>query len=330
VQGQAQGDGTTSLNESFERMLASDIEKELDAIERGPEMAPTVEGSAITDMAEVRSLFAELAAGYVRPVRDFLIDLRWGEATVEWIDICEPSLRSLRRAAERLELTELCQALDVFSGALAATKTSGSRAIEGEHRAALLACQEKLADVMPQAFALENERSQRESVILHALLLQIPNVTKLTLDRVYGAGLNSLEAMCLASAADLAATTGIDPALAGRIVARFREYHAQARALVPDAAHAAERERIRTLLARLKVENDEYEAAAGGWSHEATVKKKELRATRMRTLLDLQVLLARLGEVERLKELERLPFERKLSYLESFLEEARKKYAAQP
>ena len=37
----------------------------------------------------------------------------------------------------------------------------------------------------------------------------------------------------------------------------------------------------------------------------------------------------RLGEVERLKEIDRLPFERKLAHLESFLEEARDKYLVQ-
>jgi hypothetical protein len=41
------------------------------------------------------------------------------------------------------------------------------------------------------------------------------------------------------------------------------------------------------------------------------------------------VVLARLGEVERLKEIERLPFDKKLVHLEAFLEEARDKYVAQ-
>ena len=43
-----------------------------------------------------------------------MIDLRWGEATVEWISICSPALKSLRRAADKLEIAELVTALDVF------------------------------------------------------------------------------------------------------------------------------------------------------------------------------------------------------------------------
>lgn len=326
----APDEAVTSIADTFEKLLSSDLDKGFEAIERKPGAPPTIEGMEITDLAEVRSLFAQLAANHVRPVRDFLMDLRWGEATIEWIDACEPSLKSLRRAAERLDLTELCTALDAFSAALAAAKTAGSRAIEGDRRTALLAAHDKLAEVMPQAFALDLDRSQRESVILQSLLLQVPEVKKVTIDKLYAAGLTTLEAMLLANPGDVAATTGIDEALATRIVARFREYHAQVRSRVPDATRTPERERIAELTARLKRENEQYDAAARGWGREDAEKKKELRAARARTLLDIQVMLARLGEVERLKELDRLPFERKVSQLESFLEEARDKYVTQP
>src|ERR1019366_7727150 len=76
-------------------------------------------------------------------------------------------------------------------------------------------------------------------------------------------------------------------------------------------------------------ENDDYERAAASWTREASDQKKELRKVREQTLLDIQVALARLGEVDRLGQLERLPFEKKLAHLESFLEEARDKYVAQ-
>ena len=84
------------------------------------------------------------------------------------------------------------------------------------------------------------------------------------------------------------------------------------------------------LTARLRRDHDAFEAAARAWSREAEEQKKELRKARAQTLLDIQVVLARLGEVDRIKEIERLPFDRKLVHLESFLEEARDKYVAQP
>jgi hypothetical protein len=326
----APDEAVTSIADTFERLLEGDLDKGFEAIERKPGSPPTIEGMEITDLAEVRSLFAQLAANHVRPVRDFLMDLRWGEATIEWIDACEPSLKSLRRAGERLELTELCTALDTFSAALTAAKTAGSRTIEGETRKELLAAHDKLAEVMPQAFAVDLDRSQRESAILQSLLLQVPEVKKVTIDKLYAAGLTTLEAMLLANPGDVAATTGIDLGLATRIVGRFRDYHTQVRSRVPDATRTPERERIAELTSKLKGEHAQYEAVARGWSREDSEKKKEVRAARNRTLLDIQVMLARLGEVERLKELEKLPFDRKLTQLESFLEEAHDKYVTQP
>ncbi len=196
-------------------------------------------------------------------------------------------------------------------------------------REALLARYDDLSRLMPQAFALDLDRTQREAAILQSLLLQVPEVKKVTLDRMYAAGLTTLEAMFLATPGDIAATTGIPEALASQIVERFRAYRDQVRATVPDATRAKEREQIARLTAKLRAEHDEYERVSSEWSKGSGAQKRELRKAREQTLLDLQVALARLGEVDRLTQLERLPFEQKLAYLESFLEEARDKYVAQ-
>ena len=322
-------EGVASIADTFERLLATDLDQGFAALEREPGSSPQIDVS-LTDLAEVRSLFAQLASNHVRQVRDFMIDLRWSEATVDWIGICEPALRSLRRAADKLELSELCTALDDFSRALNGTQANGSRTIDGERRATILASYDSLSEVMPQAFALDLDRSQREAVILQSLLLQVPEVKKVTLDKLYAAGLTTLEAMLLATPGDVAATTGIDEALATHIVMRFREYKDQIRKVVPDATRASEREKVAELTARLRREHAAFESAARSWSREADEQKKEFRKARAQTLLDIQVVLARLGEVDRIKEIERLPFDRKLVHLESFLEEARDKYVAQP
>jgi hypothetical protein len=326
----AASNGQTSIVETFERLLSSD---DLDAgfatLERQTGSTALLPGVALTDLAEVRTLFAQLAAGHVRQVRDFMIDLRWSEPTVDWLPICEPALRSLRRAAEKLELPELCVALDDFAQALAAANTEGAHTIAGAHREMLLARYEELSRLMPHAFALDLDRTQREAIILQSLLLQVPGVKKVTLGRMYAAGLTTLEAMFLATPADLAATAGISEPLAAEIVERFRAYRDQIKATVPDATRARERERVAELTARLRREHDEHERAAESWSRDAAERKKELRKAREQTLLDIQVLLARLGEVDRLEALDRMPFGSKVAHLESFLEEARDRYVAQ-
>jgi hypothetical protein len=327
--GQPQENGG-SLAGTFEKLLGAEVDQSFEMFARDGGGPPAM-GIAEADLAEVRALFAQLASNHVRQVRDFMIDLRWGEATIEWIAISSPALKSLRRAADKLELAELVTALDVFWQHLTNTQAhAGGRTIEGERRDVILAAYDQLAAIMPQAFALDMDRAQREAAILQSLLLQVPDVKKVTIDKLYAAGLTTLEAMLLATPGDIAATTGIDEAVAARIVTRFREYRDQVVAAVPDATRAQERERIASLTARLRMEHDAFESASRGWSDDDRERKKTSREARARTLLDIQVLLARLGEVDRLKEIERLPFERKLAYLESFLEEARDKYVTQP
>jgi hypothetical protein len=322
------GDGVVSIADTFERLLSSDLDAGFAAFQRDPGSSPQTD-AALSDLSEVRTLFAQLAANHVRQVRDFMIDLRWSDATADWIGICLPALQSLRRAGDKLGLSDLCSALDRFSQTLAGSLAKGARTIDGDARAAILQRYDELSALLPQAFGLDTDRSQREGIILQSLLLQVTEVKKITIDKLYAAGLTTLEAMLLATAGDVAATTGIEEALASRIVARFREYKEQLKMAVPDATRAYDRDQIAELTERLRREHAAYESAAMGWSREAEEKKKELRRVRAQTLLDIQVVLARLGEVERLREIERLPFERKVTRLESFLDEAREKYVAQ-
>jgi len=81
------------------------------------------------------------------------------------------------------------------------------------------------------------------------------------------------------------------------------------------------REEIAQLTARLRSEHKEYESASQSWSPEAEEKKRELRKARADTLVEIEAALTCLGELERLQEIERLPFEQKLARLEAFLEE---------
>jgi hypothetical protein len=317
-----------SIADTFERLLSSELDAGFASMQLPS--TPAARGAVGADLGEVRALFAQLAANHVRSVRDFVIDLRWSDATVEWVTICAPALQSLRRAAEKLDLAELCDALDKFSDALSAARSDEGHAIAGERRAAILARHDDLARLMPQAFALDLDQNQRETVILQSLLLQVPDVKKVTLDKMYAAGLTTLEAMLLATPTDIAATTGVAESTAQRIVERFRAYREQVKATAPDAARTRERLRIADLTSRLRREHDAYERTSQSWSREAADKKKELRRVRAQILLDIQVELARLGEVDRLSLIERLPFEGKLTELESFLEDARDKYMAQP
>jgi uncharacterized membrane protein len=90
----------------------------------------------------------------------------------------------------------------------AATEAVGAT-ISGEARDGLLAAYTTLAELMPDAFGLEGERGKREAIIVHALLQMVPEMRKNTIDKLYAAGLSSLDTLFVAKADEISATTGI-------------------------------------------------------------------------------------------------------------------------
>lgn len=278
----------------------------------------------------MRELFAELAANHMRHVRDFMIDVKWGEATRDWIEICIPAVTSLRRAAERLELGELAPALDRFGAALVATSSEplSARTIEGASKERLLDDYGQLVAVLPQAFALDRDKSRREAVIIQSLCLSVPDVRKVTIDKLHAAGLTSLKTLFEAKADEISQVAGIPEGLAQRIVERFQAYRSELQNASPQDARASERERLAVLTVQLREQHDGYEEASGGWSPEAKVRKRELFRQREETWLAISLLLARFGEVERIQGIEKVPFAQRIAQLSEYLEEAREKYRA--
>lgn len=79
------------------------------------------------------------------------------------------------------------------------------------------------------------------------------------------------------------------------------------------------RERIAGLARRLREAHDEYEQAAQSWTQEAAERKRGARKVREDTLREIENLLAREGETERLAELKRLPFAQKFGELDAWI-----------
>ncbi|MCA9588948.1 MAG: hypothetical protein KC657_26715 [Myxococcales bacterium] len=291
------------------------------------EDSPAMPGQHQVDLAPVKELFAELAANHMRHVRDFMMDVKWGEATREWVEVCIPAVTSLCRAAERLELLDLVEALDKYELVLEGVGLAGeSKLIDGPVKERLIEAYDKLAEVLPQAFALDNDRTAREAVIVQSLLLQLPDVRKVTIDKLHAAGLTRLDVLFVAKPSEISDTTGIPEAVAKRIVDRFAEYRTEMQNASPSDARAAERDRLATLAAQLREQHDGYEEASKGWSDSAKAKKRELFRAREETWLQVSLLLARFGEVDRLKGIEKVPFAARITQLESWLEEAQSLY----
>lgn len=83
-----------------------------------------------------------------------------------------------------------------------------------------------------------------------------------------------------------------------------------------------DRARIRELVEVLRRQNDAFEHAASGWTEDAIRRKKEALLARGETMRAIDLQLGQLGEAALVRELERLPFARKVTKLDAFLKDA--------
>ncbi len=288
-----------------------------------PVQLPSLEQQHIPD--EPIQLFKELAVGHLSPVRDLLLELEWGEARREWLEVCRPAVASLSRSSEQLQDAALSGALAQLSLALDHQPSNGKIHFSDSERLALETAYANVAKLLPESPPVDVERDRREPFIVQSVLQQVPGLGKLQLDRIYAAGVSKLAMLCSARPDDLAATTGIPLDLAERVVAQFAYFRGRMASIAPDPKREGERSRLEKLLATLKRQNDALDAAKG-WTRDARQERARVRGERTETMLQASILLARLGEVALLEKMEKLPFERKAEELEQLLQSLQRKY----
>ena len=264
----------------------------------------------------VEQLFADIAANYARPIKNFIFELKRGTATKEWVDICRPAMQGITRAAEGMGLHLAAQRMIDFEAALSIAERNEQRVLSGEVRNLLLWCYDDLVKVMPKAFAVgEKERQQREGIIINSLLLQIPDVGRVSIDKLYRAGLTSLEALYLARRDELATATGIPKDVCERICAKFQAYRSGLEA--SRAGDFCQKSRLGEFVSELRRLHEGYVRASE--DPDLANEKKELRQQRQSCVLWINVILAESGELDFVNELEKVSFERRIERLEEFL-----------
>jgi len=81
----------------------------------------------------------------------------------------------------------------------------------------------------------------------------------------------------------------------------------------------AERRELADLLTRLSVQNADFERVSSSWTDEGRARKRELRKLREQTFQEIKVTLARLGERDRVNELEKMAFSERIATLDRYL-----------
>jgi hypothetical protein len=305
-------DGTSG---SGMRRMLDDIDRKFDTILTNP--PPGVTDLTPQELLEAQRLFLEIAANYLSPVRDLMVEVDMGEPTKDWLAVCRPAVNSLRRAALDMALNEVAAGLTAMSNAIEQGERAPGNALDLRTREALKAAYDALVETLPQAFDVKPERDRREPIIVQSLLRQVPEVRKVALDRIYAAGLTNLEMFYKARPSDIAEAAGIARELAERIVARFQRYKRELGSIAPAPRKSRDRAQLETLGRKLEEQNGAFEASAKAWSN--MDDKRRIRAERAATLLEVTLILARLGEVSLVQELERVSFEKKVEALKRYL-----------
>jgi len=269
--------------------------------------------------ASLKELFSHIASSYVGPITDFVAKLRVGPVTTVWVDLCLPAVTSMVRASASMGYANLETALSSFASLLEGIR-SGSRVVDSDNRARVLAAYQELAELLPATFPIvvADASSESESIILNSLLKQIKGVGRVTIARLFAAGLVSLDSYDVANPDDLAAATGLRVSLAVSICERFRAYRASAR-LATDAG-AAVRE-LDALVAELRSAQFDFKKATleEWYTHAPSRVKARARRARQLCMWKINVAIAELGEVEFLNAIKDEIYDKRLEKLATFV-----------
>jgi hypothetical protein len=272
------------------------------------------------DDAAARELFAGIASNYSRPVKNFIFELQRGTATKDWIEICIPVMSSIIDGAESLDLRGVAQCMTDFQEALALADESEGRTIDDDSRTLILSCYEELVDILPDTFRLPTDDRRRESIIIHSLLRQIPQVGHVTFEKLYAAGLTSLEALFTAQPAELASVSGVSEWLCELICDKARDHRTRIEGASTELAQVDHRARLVELLKDLRRYQEEFHRASVAEDDpEAVACKRECLRHRQVAALKINVALAEMGEIDMVEALRRMSIERRIERLESYV-----------
>lgn len=310
-------DDLEGFDDAFDRLLAQD---ELDGFGEDAEPAVT------TDQTEVRTLFSEIAANYIRPVKAFIIELRAGAARKEWLEMCQPAISSLGKSALGMGMEDVSDAVHDFEALLSEARASREGTVGGELRERILQNYDMLTEMLPATFVIDDTTLQSEGMIVNSLLKQIPEVGKVTIDKLYRAGLITIESFLVGAKEDLAVATGLPIWLAEKIVEKFKSYQQQLESGLVQSGKEGLLNKLEQLVRDLQDAHEAYEVATAEESSNpsAAEDRRFYRQARQETQLQINVLLAELGAVELANEIQRLSFEKRVERLRRYITDERR------
>jgi hypothetical protein len=319
-------DGVPSSEDGFLDSVVDAFDEAFDAACRSamPPDSMSVAGSVQNegDEATVQHLFAQIAANYSQPLRNFVFELRRGTASKDCIEFLRPSLQMIGDAAAKMDLAQAVVRITDFDEVLSIAQARPERLFEHDTRVLILDSYNEMSKVLPEVFQTGEDEQRREDIIIKSLLQQIPGIGRVTFDKLYKAGIGSLQALFLVNPEDLAVATSIPAPLCERIAHKFQEYRAVALGISQHDPQSGYRARLTSLVAELRCLHDELESTSAGAALNAGLapEKRRRRQLRQQCFLQIVATLAELGEVDVINKIQRLSFRQRLKKLGDHLQ----------
>jgi hypothetical protein len=267
--------------------------------------------SSVPGDEALQELFAEIAAEYARPVKNFVFRLQRGLADKDWIRFCQPVLRSIQSAAKTMDLGETAKRIAEFDEALSRAEGKANRWLTGETRDRLAASYHVLARALPRTFQLDEKTPEWEKLSLVALLRQTSGVGSTSLKKLDRSGLSSMYSMLTINKEQLALAASVPIRVADRICKSVLQYREELAALPPEFTESGLRSQLSDLVKELR-------RARSRTVHHSTEKRPRGSLWEEKAP-QITLLLVELGEVELFDSLKKLSVKKRLEKLEEYL-----------
>jgi hypothetical protein len=269
------------------------------------------------DHTAVADTFADIAKVHAHPLRELMFQLSVGRTPRQWASACRPVLKPLFDAATQIGLLELVGGLGAFDAALERAAAEPNAYISDAAAEAMSAAYERLRKQMPDAFQRPDRADNRRLILLESLLMQVPDMHRRTLAKLYAAGLSSLGQLGTANAEEISVVAGVDRNLAQAVVDHVQRFEKERSRMDPTTLRTHVQERLRSLVSRLSKLQTEFEEAE---EDDSVARKRAARRDREAAVLELDVIFAEAGDVDLIEELKRCPVRGKIQRVESYLE----------
>jgi hypothetical protein len=271
------------------------------------------------DRRAFRDTFAIIAKLHISPLRELMYHLSVGCTPRAWVTQTRPVLSPLFDAARQTNQADLLDALSELDTALELAEAESSALVGPVSRGAIQQAYARLSRHLPDTFGPPRSSDGKRLLLLEALLLQVPNVHRRVLTKLYAAGISSTQQLLQGGPDELTRATGLDRQLASSIIEHVTRFARERSGLDPARLRGRVVEQLRTLVGRLGQLQSEFERAE---SADNQVRKKAVRRARDAAVLELQRLMAELGEVELLEELKRSNVRTKVVLIFGYLQRA--------